>query len=253
MSSAKDTAAILTYLAGNKEPQKLTEISKRLHISGSTAYRILTALKDIEWVFQDPDTKRYRSGIGLFELALTLISHLDLRSVAAPFLEILSGKVKEGVTLSARIGLERIYVSHIQSDHELQHMVSWGKRLPLWCGAPGKAIFAYLSEAEADAVLSGLKRSGPHSFASGRRINERKLRQELSEVRKQGFAVSSGERVAGTISVAAPIFDQEDRVVGAISVGAPELRLSLDTAIGFGPLVREMAEGISLRLGKKRS
>jgi len=251
VSSAKDTAAIVTFLARNKEPQKLTEISRKLHISGSTAYRILSALREIEWVSQDPETKRYKAGVGLLEISLTLISQLDLRSAAAPFLEILSGKVREGVTLSARVGLERIYVSHIQSDHELQHVVSWGKRLPLWVGAPGKAILAYISETERDAVLSGLNRSGPPSFASGRRIDEEDLRQELSEVRSKGFAVSRAERVAGTISVAAPIFDQEGRVVGAVSVGAPELRLSLDTARGYGPLVRETAEKISSRLGRQ--
>ena len=148
MSSLKDAAAIVKYLATSKKPQKLIEISKRLNISGSTAHRILSALKELEWVVQEPETKKYKTGIGLLELALALIAQLDLKTVAIPIAEALSGKVDEGVTVSARVGPERIYIHHVPSDHELQQVVIWGTRLPLWAGAAGKAMLAYLPEQE---------------------------------------------------------------------------------------------------------
>jgi DNA-binding IclR family transcriptional regulator len=250
MSSSNDTITIVSYLVGSKAPQKLAEIGKALDISGSTAFRVLSQLKESGWVIRDPETKRYRPGVGLLELALSLISQLDLKTVAAPFLEKMGREVDEGVTLSTRIGLERIYIHHIQTEHELQQVVSWGKRLPLWCGAPGKAILAYVGHKDTEAALAGLRQSGATSFASGAPINEEKLRRELSEIRTNGFSVSSGERVLGTNSVAAPIFDHEG-VVGAISVSGPEPRLTLKMAIGYGPLVRKTADSISIELGRR--
>ncbi len=248
MSSSKEAVAIVKYLVASKEPQKLTEISKTLEISGSTAHRILSALKELEWVAQDSETKKYKTGIGLLELALALIAQLDLKTVAIPIAEALNRKINEGVTVSARVGLERIYIHHLQSDHELQQVVNWGKRLPLWAGAAGKAILAYLPEQEIEKALSGLRESGVTFYSSGRPIREEKLRDELVEIRRQGFAVSNAERTAGTCSAAAPVFGGGG-VIGSVSVGGPELRFDLDLATRSGPMVREAAENISLQMG----
>ena len=250
MGSAKYAAEIVSYLIENKSPQRLVEISKALHMSGSTAYRILGELKDAEWIVQDPETKRYETGIGLLTLALSLISQLDLRKAALPFIDLLNNKVGESVTLSMRVGLERIYIYHAQSDHELQHAVTLGQRLPLWCGAQGKAILAYLGEKHIEQVLSfNPKEQMPRIFASGRPVDEDKLRKELGEVRRKGFSVSSGERVAGTNAVSAPIFDCDNRVMGSLAIGGPEVRFNADMAKKSGPLVKEFADNISRQLG----
>jgi IclR family acetate operon transcriptional repressor len=251
MSSSSDTIAIVSHVIGSKGPQKLSDISRTLNIAGSTAYRVLSALKDAEWFIQDPETKRYRPGIGLLELALSLISQLDLKTVAVPFLEGLRNTINEGITLTTRVGLDRIYIYHIQSDHELQQVVSWGKRLPLWAGAAGKAILAYLPPNELQAVVERMKKAPQRVLASGQAIEEEWLGRELAEVRRLGFAISSGERVAGTNSASAPVFDSEERVVGSISVSGPALRYTMKMAVEHGPLIRETADAISLRLGSR--
>ena len=96
-----------------------------------------------------------------------------------------------------------------------------------------------------------MRESGVRFYASGRPIREEKLREELVEIRRQGFAVSNAERAAGTCSVAAPVFDGGGRVVGSVSVGGPELRFDLEIAARHGPLVREAAEKISLQMGNR--
>ena len=197
----------------------------------------------------DLATKRYSVGAGLLELAFVLVSHFELRTASLPYLKMLYSKVTEGVMLTARVGLERMYVEQIESQHELRQVVEMGKRLPLWLGAPGKAILAYLEAHEIEAVIQGLEHEGSRFFASGKPIGAGKLRHELIEVRKQGYAWSSSERLAGTNAVAAPIFDRYHRVVGAISLGGPESRFGRDTARKYGPMVRETADNISFQLG----
>lgn len=248
MSSSNRFLAIVTFIIKSEEPKRLTEISKALNISTSTVYRILRSLKSAEWVVQDQVTKKYKVGIHLLELALSLISRLDLKNISLPFLELLNKEVNESVMLSTCVDLERIYVEQVRSHHELQHIVELGKRMPLWVGAPGKAMLAYLEETEIEQVIDRLKESGIRFFASGQGIDIDKLREELAETRNRGFSTSSGERIAGTNAVAAPIFNRDHRVVGAISIGGPAPRFSLEVATGYGPLIKEMADKITLQL-----
>jgi DNA-binding IclR family transcriptional regulator len=51
------------------------------------------------------------------------------------------------------------------------------------------------------------------------------LRTELRATRKQGFALSHGERVDGAIGVSAPVLDANDRALAALSVLGPADRL----------------------------
>lgn len=249
MGSANHTLSIINFLINSEEPKKLTEISRTLNISASTAFRILSSLESSEWIGRDHVTKKYKVGIHLLELAMSLISKIDLRNASLPFLEQLNSKVNENVLLSARVGLERIYIEQIQSHHELQHKADLGKRLPLWLGSTGKAMLAYLQNNEIEMVIDGLKASGVSLFASGKVIDIDKLREELTRIRKQGFSISCEERVSGINSVAAPIFNHDHRVAGAISTGGPLSRFSLSIAKNHGPLVREVANRISIQLG----
>lgn len=248
MSAVKHAINIVDFLAHSRGPQKLTDISKTINVSSSTVHRILGSLKSAEWVVQDHVTRRYKLGTGVLELALSLTSQVDLKDVSMPLLRLLSGEVKEAVMLSTRVGLERIYVEQIRSNYELQHIVELGKRLPLWAGASGKAILAFLEKEEVETIMHTLK--GPKlRFASGQFIKVKKLGRELVEIRDKGFSISRGERIAGVNAVAAPIFDRNHQVVGAISIGGPEARFRLELAIRYGPLVREFANNISLQLG----
>lgn len=249
MTTTIHILSILRLLVSSKEPKGVTQISRELGISSGTAFRIVTSLKNADWVLQDPITKKYSVGSGLQEIAVSLVSQLDLRNASRPYLEMLFREVNENVMLSARIGLERMYIEQIQCDHELRQIVEVGKRMPLWAGAPGKAILAYMEEKEIEAVIKALKKSGVRVLASGQVVDIDKLRQELGQIRQQGYSITSGERTSGLHAVAAPIFGGDHRILGAISTGGPEARFTMDMAIRYGPLLNEIGEKISLRLG----
>jgi IclR family acetate operon transcriptional repressor len=251
MSSANDILEIVSFLIRSKGAQKLTDVGKAVYISKSTVYRIMSSLKTAGWVVQDPLTRKYAIGTRLLELAFSLTSQIDLKEISLPFLQALNSETKESVMLSARVGLERMYLEQVRNDYGLQPIVEIGRRMPLWIGASGKAILAHLEEGEIETVLGGAKQSGLAHFASGKPVDFLKLRQELTKIRSQGFALSRNERMAGLTSVAAPIFSNAHRVVGAISVGGATGRFSLELARRYAPMVKKTAERISLQLAAK--
>lgn len=240
---------IVNLMIISNKPKRLTEISKELSISPATTYRIMVSLKNEGYVIQDQVSKKYMVGNRLLEMALTLVSHLELRNVSLPYLELLHNQLKENVMLSCRVGLERMFIEQIQCSHELRFVTELGRPLPLWTGAPGKVILAYMKKSEIEQVINNLKQQKIKSLATSQALNIDNLLKELTHIRKVGFSISKGERIIGSISVAAPIFNRDNQIVGAISTGCSAFIFTSDMAISYGPLVRSVAKKISLQLG----
>ena len=74
------------------------------------------------------------------------------------------------------------------------------------------------------------------------------LRAELAEIRRNGYAMSLGERQAGAASVAAPVFDHAGHPVAVISVCGPIERFRSEVS-GVVPLLLEATHRISARMG----
>lgn len=249
MDSVQRALTIINYLATARRAVPLREISKHLSMSKSSAWRTLSSLERQQWVLKDPVTGMYTLGIGILQLGLTLLSNLNLRSVSLPYLTELRDTTTESVMLGIRVGLERMYVDSVESLHLVRYVAPLGKRLPLWAGAAGKAMLAWLEESEREEVIGQLRKSGELVFASGKPVDIDKMLEELAEVRREGFAVSSGERVAAATAVAASILDYNHQVMGAICVTGPLPRFTWEIAVRCGPLVTQAATKISQQLG----
>lgn len=245
MKAEQRVLSILDYLASIGKPCQVTEISRQLKISKSTTSRNLSSLKSGQWVAQDTESRRYTIGTRALEFSLSILSCFDIRQDSLSYLGQLRDATGETSMLSLRAGLERMYIEQVPGVHEVRQIVQLGKPLPLWCGAPGKAILAYMEESDRQWIVDTLRKSGVVVLASGQTMDIDRLQEELAEIRKQGFALSVGERVAGTSAVAAPIIDRQGQVAGAISVSGPLSRFSVDLATHYGPLVREAARAIS--------
>src|ERR671921_819387 len=78
----------------------VTEVANELDIHKSTAYRLLTTLRDRGLVEQDAATEKYRLGFGMLLLARSASADLDILRCARPICERLSERTKETVTIA---------------------------------------------------------------------------------------------------------------------------------------------------------
>lgn len=249
MNTSQRVVTILNYLASAGNSVGITEIGKHIGLAKASVYRILYSLENEGWVTQDTDTKRYSLSSRIMEIGLTMLSRLSLQSVSLPYLEKVRDITGETTHLSIRVDFERIYVYQVPGRHDVQMVVSLGWRRPLWAGAVGKVILAYMNESEIEEVMAQLKNSGVAYMPSGRVIDIDRLRDDLEQIRSQGFAITLGERTLGACALAAPIFDYEHKVKGALGVVGPSPRFDLEAAKSWGALVRDTAEKISLHMG----
>src|SRR5690606_20336585 len=84
----------------------------------------------------------------------------------------------------------------------------------LHCGGAGKAMLAYMSEAEQQAVLA----APLDQLTPGTITDPTLLLQELGRIRSRGYSIDSQEVVMGVYCVAVPILDANARPVGALSI-----------------------------------
>lgn len=75
-----------------------------------------------------------------------------------------------------------------------------------------------------------------------------KMRLELNEIRKNGYAVDNEEYESGISCVAVPVFDKSGNIISAISLTGPVFRIKkLDFDVVAASL-KEAADNISKNL-----
>ena len=143
---------ILDLLAAGWE-LGVTELSRRLEVHKSTAFRLCATLLERGMVEQNPATEKYRLGYGLVRLAGAVRAELDLSRAARPVLQSLAERSGETVNLAVLQGDEVINIDQITAPH-LVVTVNWiGKQTPLHCTSNGKVLLAHLPQSRREGIL----------------------------------------------------------------------------------------------------
>ncbi len=244
------SAAILDVLGQSPQGISLRDLSAKINLPKGTTHRLLSSLSYYGYVRQDFKTKNYFLGFKLVDLGNLLLNQLDLRKEAEPFLRELAEKTKETVHLVILDQNEIVYIDKVETDHNpsgLRMASRVGLRNPPHSCAVGKVLLANLSEEALDLFL----KKGPLMKRTENTITDPvRLREHLSMVRRQGYAIDDEENEKGIRCVAAPIRDGTGRAVAAVSISGPAFKVT-KRAIqeGLKKEVMNTAFQISQRLG----
>ena len=160
------------------------------------------------------------------ELGQLLLSQLDLRREAEPFLKDLAEKTKETVHLVFLDRTEIVYIDKVEADHGqggLRMASRIGLRNPAHSSAVGKVLLSDLPEEMLNEILQG--KGLPRR--TGNTITEiDPLKEHLKLVRRQGYAIDDEENEEGIRCVGAPIYNEAGKAVAAVSVSGPAFRIT---------------------------
>src|SRR3954470_20840212 len=98
--------AILSSYHSDRPLIGVSELSRELALSRSTAHRYIATLAQLGYLQQDPGSKRYRLGPKVLDLGFSAINSMDLREVAAPHLRALSDETGFTVNLAILDGVD---------------------------------------------------------------------------------------------------------------------------------------------------
>lgn len=184
-----------------REALSLAMLAQRSELYKSTILRLTTSLRYMGFLRRRAD--------GYFVLgpeaqrlgALALRQpRTDLEILLRPVLHRLVGATRETASFYARDKAQRICLLREHSPHAVRHYLEEGARHPLNQGAAGQVLRAYGTQTrDATAAL----------------------------VRKNGWAISRGERDPDLAAVAVPVFDNRRQIVGALTVSGLLSRFSV--------------------------
>jgi len=234
-------AAILRTFTEAEPQRSVSDIARQLDLHKSTVSRILAALADDGLVWQNARTGRYGLGLGLVELAGVALGQIDVRAASMPHIERLASTLGETVTVAVLTADEAVTVAHAPSPHSVRH-VSWiGRRIPLTTTATGRVFLA---------ARGGPRRVGDDS-ADDREGSMADIADELTLIRRRGYAIEIDEFEPGGAGVAVPIHDAGGSLVAAIGVHGPIERFGVEERLAAIPMLHRAARGIALELGSR--
>lgn len=238
--------AILEALAEADEGLTLAELARRVSLPPSSAHRILTTLQRRRFVRFDPATMGWSVGVRAFAVGNAFARSRDLVALALPLMRRLMGETGETVNFFMLDGQEVVCMAQVQSQQIVRAISRPGSGMGLHRSAAGKAILAYMTQAEAAEMISrsGLPRYTEHTITS-----PAALRTELDKIRALGLSVDNEEFSIGLRCIAAPVFDETGAVHAAISIAGPAARITEARVPAVGLLVRRCAEAVTLEMG----
>jgi len=244
--AVKQACQILFCLAGNHTAHmSLMEICAQVGIHKSKAYSILQTLQGFGLVRRNGDRKGYALGPALIALSRKTLDDLDAPQLAKPVLEELSLKLGCTATFGLIAGNKVFVVAKHEGGSDVGVTIRTGHRFPLSYGSHGKAIAAFLPEAERELLL---QEPTVYFHGPARNFDRKRLQSEMEECRREGFALDLGEMKPGLNSLAVPVFGPGAAPIGYIAmVGL----FSEQEARAFGPQVVASGKFLSRQLGAR--
>jgi IclR family KDG regulon transcriptional repressor len=214
LSSVHNAVRILQEFSLEKKELGISELSERLGLAKSTIFRLVKTLSESHLVEKNEETHKYRLGIGAFELGFMVYHTMDIRLQALPILEKLMKSTRKVVRLGIYDKGGVVYLSKRVPEDDYGTISEEGNRVPSYCTAVGKVLLANQKEIEIERVLSGKLTA----FTPKTIVDVDKLRMQLSEVSRTGYATTYEELRTGICSVAVPVYNDMDKVIAAISL-----------------------------------
>lgn len=202
---------------GETKPRlTITDIARETGLDRATARRCLLTLAELGYAAYDG--KFFELTPKILRLGHAYLSATPLPRLVQPFLDQLSETVGQSASASVLDGADIVYVARAAQKRVMSISLMAGSRLPAYCASMGRVLLAALPEAEARAIIAASDRKANTPFT---KTDPDALLDELSTVRKQGFALIDQELEIGLRSIAVPLENARGRTVAALNIGAP--------------------------------
>jgi IclR family pca regulon transcriptional regulator len=238
--------AVLRSFDAEHAEQTLSDVARRTGLTRATARRLLLTLTALGYARSDG--KRFSLTPAVLDIGYTYLSSLNVTQIAQPFLEALSERVHESVSVSVLDSTDIIYIARVPTTRIMTISLGLGTRLPAYCTSMGRVL---LSELPADRVAGHL----PAELAARTEYSitaQDALARELEKVQAQGWALVDQELEIGVRSIAAPLRDSLGRAIAAMNVSTHAGRTTVDEVHRqFLPALLDTAQQVNQALQKR--
>jgi DNA-binding IclR family transcriptional regulator len=233
---------VLDIISQQQRPLTPSEINAELGWPKQTVHRLCKSMVQEGFLTYDATGKRLLPSTKLRTISNGLIAS-DWNSTAVhQVLERLSEKVQETVNYIVPGQLGMIYKDRVQTNWAFQVHLPVGSHVPFHCTASGKTYLASLPNKARNIIVGSLnlKHLTPNTLS-----DKTALMAELTNIRKQGYALDNEEFFQGMIAMAVPIHDPQGHYHAALAFHGPTMRLNIEHMLEYNKHLREVANQLS--------
>lgn len=209
---------ILDAFSLSRPVMTLAEIQKATGMPTSTAQRLVANM--VTEGLLDRAGDGIRVGVRMAYWAAPATQGVDVLELVQPVVRGLRDQTGETASFfRAEQGL-RVCVAMAETQHALRREMYVGKVMPLHVGSAGRMILAWRPDLAAQVLDAPLQ-----AFTDETITDPAELRASVEQARRDGFAITVGERDDGASGLAAPVFDSAADLVGALAISGPRIRM----------------------------
>lgn len=233
---------VLDQVAAYGRPVRFGTVLADSELPKATLYRLLQTLTNQNMLEYDPDLQTYSPGVRLVRLAHAAWTQSSLAPIARPHLDKLSADVGHTVHLAQLDNAQVLYVDKRNAAQPIEMFSDAGKVGPAYCTGVGKAMLAFLPDADLQRAIG---QQSFHGFTDQTYTTPQALCAELEAIRARGYAFDREEHEPQIICIAVPVLSEGGRVLGGLSITGSKRLISLDELEALAPRLIRTANAIA--------
>ena len=242
--SIKKALAIIECVGKSPKPLKASQVSLITKLDRATAFRILTYLTSLGYIFKDTSTNLYSLGHKIFEFGDKSDFLKSLTTLCFQFIKELSYDTNHITYLAVLEGPHIVYCDKVD-PLGANAPRAFRMRLDAHSCALGKAILAYKSRDELKEIY---KSYTLHKHTTNTITSLDRLYANLDKIRKKGFSINEAETFEYVYGIGAPIMDSQNRAIAGISISGTKGSINVKTTEKLAEKVKNTANLISKKL-----
>jgi IclR family transcriptional regulator, pca regulon regulatory protein len=223
LQSLERGLAVIEVFSDEHRAMTLSEVATLASLTPATARRILLTLERLGYVRSSG--RRFSLTPRVLNLGTRCLSSLTPVEVAQPVMQDLVRELNQWCSMALLAPPDIVYVARVHTGHLLSIAGGVGSRLPAHATATGRVLLAGLPPEELDRFLAHWPL---HAYTSHTITDRRHLREVITHVRGQGWALVDQELELGLRGIAAPITGDDGLTLAGLSVSASAARLERD-------------------------
>lgn len=194
----------------------ISELSKRTLLGKGTLHRMLQGMVEHKLLMKHQETRKYSLGPKAMVWGSKFLAGHDPIELLREQCDVLAQRTGLYTYLS-RFDSGQVYCIYTKQPSDIRHtyFVHVGQRMPLYCTAAAKAIFAFQAP---DIVESVFLRERQEKFTMYTKTNIEEIKTELSEVAKTKVAFCQEEMEPNVVAIATPVFHNKNEIAASIGL-----------------------------------
>lgn len=219
VKSVEKAMKIIEYLQ-ESDGAGVTQVANKFGMAKSSAHGHLQTLKKKGYIAQEDS--EYQVGLQFFNLGIYARRKKPIYPLAKHKVLNVADQTGELAWFTAEENGMGYYLFGAEGEHPVRPPVRVGNSVHLHQTAGGKAILANLPESR---LKLAIEKHGLPAVTEYTITDENELRNNLQQIRDQGYATNNQESLVGLQAIGVPVIDEGGTIHGALSISAPQKRL----------------------------